>query len=267
MEEVTNIQPQGKFEKMLPGILTAIGISSFFAAVFSGIKDTPKALKQIKQAEELNGGVELEPIEVIKTAAPTYIPTIIFMVAGTACIVSSDVIQYKNIGGLMSLGLAAEKAAIECKNLVTRKDNEINEYKQALLDKFGEETEKLISTQVEQKAADKVDISSVRIINDRTSPDQELFIDDLTGQAFWSTETEINNAIIELNQLKQSGEDIDGSCWTDVLNLNPSAICRNVYWSSSDTRVIKVHFVEDQYHQYKTVKFDRGCGPRGEIKM
>ena len=255
-----NIQPPSKFEKVLPGILTGIGIASMISAIFSAVNATPKAFELMDKAEAEKGDI-LDGGERIKASIPAYIPTLILAAAGTTCIVASDVVQYKNAGTLLTLATTAGQAVTECKALINRQEDEIESYKKAMVDKFGEEAEKLIQTEA-AKYSEMQQQPLMLPMKRSSDPDDELFIDTFTGQAFYSTETKVHDVVNMLNSHKLSGDDVTIDDWCDLLGLNSMSIGNRLYWSSTDTKLISIMITEDKYHQYKIVSFSMGCKPR-----
>lgn len=262
-----NPKVPGKLEKALPGILTGIGIASFLTAIGSSIYATPKAILLIREEENRLGG-PLEPIETVKAAAPAYIQTAVFAAVGTACIISSDIVQHKNSSAaILALGTAAEKTYTGCQQLINRQQNELDEYKKALADKFGEEAEKLVQKEADQKVIEPVYNMPLLTTSLRPKdPNDRLCIDMFTGNVFYNTETRIREAIVELNEMKQGGEDITMDDWCDAMGENRMDIGEDLKWDSTDTRQIKATVDEDQYGVYLKVRFVRGYGPRGTIK-
>lgn len=256
-----------KLEKALPGILTGIGIASFITAIATSITSTPKAILLIREEENRVGG-PLEPIEQVKAAAPAYISTGVFAAVGTGCVIASDILQHKNAStAMLALGTAAERTYTEAKNLINRQSNEIDEYKKALVDKFGEEAEKIVQDTADQKVIDTTyNIPLLTSSMKPKYPDDRLCIDMFTGNVFYNSEARIREAIVDLNEMKQGGEDVTMDDWCDAMGENRMDIGEDLKWDSTDTRQIKATIDEDQYGVYLRVRFVRGYGPRGTIK-
>lgn len=258
---------QKKVNKILPRVLTAVGLGSMITAVFACGKATPKAIMLLDKAER-DKGAPLEPVEKLKTAAPQYIPTMIFAAAGAGCIIASDVIEYKEIGSLLALGTTAEHAYEECKHLLNKRDDEMDSYKEKVVEKLGEETEKIIQKEVDNNYIEKKYDMPLLTTNMRpTDPNDCLCIDTFTGHVFYSSKEKIREAVIDLNEQKQSGMDITLDDWCDAVGENKLSIGRDLIWDSTDTRQIEVSVDKDPYDVYYKIRFVRGHGPRGVIKV
>ena len=82
-------------------VLTVLGGVGVVATVVTAIKATPKALKKIEEAKELKGE-ELTKMEIVKTTATTYIPTVVIGVSTVACIFGANVLNKRQQAALMS---------------------------------------------------------------------------------------------------------------------------------------------------------------------
>ena len=79
-------------KKNAPTILTCIGAAGVIVTTVMAVKETPKALSLLEDAEE-EKGEELTKWEKVKIAGPVYIPSIITGAATIACIFGSNVIS------------------------------------------------------------------------------------------------------------------------------------------------------------------------------
>ena len=73
-------------------VLTCIGAAGVVATSVMAVKATPKAIEMLKNAEEEKGD-KLTKLEVVKAAAPAYIPAAVTGVATVACIFGANVLN------------------------------------------------------------------------------------------------------------------------------------------------------------------------------
>ena len=73
-------------------VLTCIGAAGVVATSAMAVKATPKAIEMLKRAEEEKGD-KLTKMEIVKTAAPAYIPAAVTGVATIACVFGSNVLN------------------------------------------------------------------------------------------------------------------------------------------------------------------------------
>lgn len=73
-------------------LLTCIGAVGVVATSAMAVKATPKAIELLKTAEEEKGD-KLTKMEIVKTAAPAYIPAAVTGVATIACVFGANVLN------------------------------------------------------------------------------------------------------------------------------------------------------------------------------
>lgn len=258
-----------KPNKIIPGILTGVGLISLTAAIFEAIRNTPKALNKIAK-EEAAKGEELTAGEKFKTAAPCYFTTGLLAVAGGTCIIVSDVAQYKQVGTLMAAVTTTEHAYNECKELLDRQSDDIYEYKKAIVEKIGEETEKNIQEEVDKRLVQK-DTRELPLLTSsaQLDPDDILCKDLFTGQYFYNNQVKIDAAVNTLNSYKLSGDNITLNDWCDAVGENGTIIGDDILWYSDDTRLIEVTYgstLTNNGQPCLTVRFAHRSMPRGQIR-
>ena len=82
-------------------ILTCVGGVGVIATTVMAVKATPKALLLLEEAKK-EKGEELTKVEVVKTAAPAYIPTAVMGVSTIACIFSANMLNKRHQAALTS---------------------------------------------------------------------------------------------------------------------------------------------------------------------
>ena len=84
-----------------PTILTCMGGVGVVATTVMAVKATPKALTLLEEAKEEKGEV-LTELEVVKTIAPCYIPTILMGAATISCIFGANILNKRQQASLAS---------------------------------------------------------------------------------------------------------------------------------------------------------------------
>lgn len=115
--------------KASPTILTCLGGIGVITSTALAIKATPKAMKLLEEAEKEKGD-ELTKFEIVKVAAPTYIPTVTVAASTIACIFGANVLNKRQQAALTSAYMLLE--------------NTYQEYRNKVKDSFGEDTDKLV---------------------------------------------------------------------------------------------------------------------------
>lgn len=91
-----------KFNKNTASIiLTCLGGAGVVVTSVMAVRETPKALKLIEEAED-NKGEKLSKWEVVKIAAPAYLPSVACGAATIACIFGANILSQKQQASLAS---------------------------------------------------------------------------------------------------------------------------------------------------------------------
>ena len=141
-------------------ILTVMGAIGVGATAVIAVKDTPKALRILDEAEQ-EKGEELTVKEKIITAGPVYIPAIAVGVSTIACIFGANALNKRNQATLMSAYALL--------------DQSYKDYKRKVSDIYGEDADKRIIEEVAKEEleprdnTDDTDDSNVVTIFDGTT--------------------------------------------------------------------------------------------------
>lgn len=141
-------------------ILTVMGAIGVGATVVIAVKDTPKALRILDEAEQ-EKGEELTVKEKIITAGPVYIPAIAVGVSTIACIFGANALNKRNQAALISAYALL--------------DQSYKDYKRKVSDIYGEDADKKIIEEVTKEEleprdnTDDTDDSNVVTIFDGTT--------------------------------------------------------------------------------------------------
>lgn len=158
-------------------ILTYVGAAGVIGTTITAIQATPKAMQILEQMEEEKGD-ELTNLEKIQVAVPVYIPTIILGASTLACIFGANVLNKRNQASITSAYALLSSS--------------YKEYRDKVLDLYGEEAESLV---VEKIAQDNYDKESAPEDNGG-----ELFYDDYSKRYFRSTVEKVQRAEYEINR-------------------------------------------------------------------
>lgn len=163
-------------------LLAAIGVSSFVTAIVLAAKAAPVAQKDICKAEE-EKGEPLTKMEAIKVAGKHYIPAIVAATCGTACVISSTVLENRKVAAVATICQLTE-------------DN-LHDLKTHVVESIGE-----------KKAANIVEETAAKKISDKPAPDEEsipmkygesLFYDPWHGKYFGCTRDRVEKAVNAVN--------------------------------------------------------------------
>lgn len=158
-------------------ILTGVGVAGVVTTAVLTAKATPKAVALLEQAKEEKGD-DLTKFEMVKTAAPAYIPAVITGAATIACILGANVLNTR------------QQAAIT--SAYAFLDNSYKKYKKKVEDLYGEEVDIHIEKEI---AKDKYE--DVNIV---LEGEQKLYYDEYSRRYFESTDATVQQAEYRINR-------------------------------------------------------------------
>lgn len=173
---------QKSISKHSPEILTAAGIAGMATTVVLAVKSTPKALKQIEDAEK-EKGEKLTKVEVVKATWKTYVPTALTGVASAACVIGANSVHTRRQAALYSAYKLSETA--------------YTEYREKVKEEVGEKKEKEIQEKVSQDKVVNLVYHEDGIVH--TGNGNTLFLEPLSKTVFRSSKNAIEKSINELN--------------------------------------------------------------------
>lgn len=158
-------------------ILTCAGGAGVVATAVLAVKATPKATMLLEHAKE-EKGEDLTKFEVIRAAAPAYIPTVLIGVSTIACIFGANTLNKYQQGSLMSAYALL--------------DSSYKEYKSKVVDLYGDEADLRV----------REEIAKDKYAGDEITPDNDkvLFYDEFSGRYFQSTTVNVLKAEYEVNK-------------------------------------------------------------------
>lgn len=172
-------------------ILTIIGGVGVVVTTIMAVKATPKALKKIEEAEEIKGE-ELTTMEIVKTAGPVYIPSILIGASTIACVFGANVLNKRQQAALMSAYALV--------------DNAYKDYKRKNIELYGEESHHNILDALAVEKAKEVGITadsvftSCSLIDHESCGEPVLFYDEWSKRYFTSTIERVMDAVYHYNR-------------------------------------------------------------------
>lgn len=176
---MSNLLNQSKsfFKRNSSTILTVAGGVGVVATAVMSVKATPKALYLLEKAEE-EKGEKLTKTEIVKTAAPVYIPTVLVGASTIACIFGANALSKRKQASLMSAYALL--------------DSSFKDYKQKVAELYGEDADKHVKSEL---AKDEYDKNEYEVEDDKL-----LFYDEYSKTYFNATMADVLRAEYLLNR-------------------------------------------------------------------
>ena len=213
------------FRRNSSTILTCVAAIGVVCTAIATIKETPKALEKIEEAEK-EKGEELTKVEKIVVATPSYIPAILIGAGTIACIFGSNVLSRQQQASLMSAYALV--------------DNSYKEYKNKLKELYGEEThQNIVDAIAAEKSKDIVVrangmVGSYDLALDKACGEPVLFYYEFGGKFFESTIEQVITAEYHLNRnFVLRGYSVLNELY-EFLGLEPTDYGSEVGWAIED---------------------------------
>ena len=201
-------------KKHSPEILIGMGIAGAASSVIFAVKATPKAMFLLEEKRQELGVENLEAKEIIKTAAPVYIPTAVSFGVSVACIVGASSVNARRNAALTAA--------------YTLSESTLRTYRDKVLETVGENKER----EIRQKAA---------IEQQQSTPEPQTLVvssaagqlkcfDSLSGRYFVSTKNEIDKAVNEFNRQLRDDMRISLNDWYDLIGLDTNKLGDMLGW-------------------------------------
>ena len=201
-------------KKHSPEILIGMGIAGAASSVIFAVKATPKAMFLLEEKRQELGVENLEAKEIIKTAAPVYIPTAVSFGVSVACIVGASSVNARRNAALTAA--------------YTLSESTLRTYRDKVLETVGEDKER----EIRQKAA---------IEQQQSTPEPQTLVvssaagqlkcfDSLSGRYFVSTKNEIDKAVNEFNRQLRDDMRISLNDWYDLIGLDTNKLGDMLGW-------------------------------------
>ena len=201
-------------KKHSPEILIGMGIAGAASSVIFAVKATPKAMILLEEKRQELGVEKLEAKEIIKTAAPVYIPTAVSFGVSVACIVGASSVNARRNAALTAA--------------YTLSESTLRTYRDKVLETVGEDKER----EIRQKAA---------IEQQQSTPEPQTLVvssaagqlkcfDSLSGRYLVSTKNEIDKAVNEFNRQLRDDMRISLNDWYDLIGLDTNKLGDMLGW-------------------------------------
>lgn len=228
------VQKAGKFIKHNGAtILTIAGGVGVVATTVTAIKATPKALQKLEEAEKEKGET-LTKWEKVKTAGPTYIPTIAIGAGTVMCVIGVHLLTSKTQANVASAYALIERS--------------YSEYKDKLIELYGQETHDEIVDAIAAEKAENVGIrtpgyvSQSSLFVDERCGRNRLFYDEFGDRFFETTLEQVISAQYHLNRnYCLRGYSVLNEFY-DFLGLEPTDHGDELGWCAYDDGTFWVEF-------------------------
>lgn len=191
-------------------ILTCVGAAGVIVTTVTAVKATPKALMLLENAKE-EKGEDLTKLEVVKIAAPVYVPTALLGVSTLACIFGANVLNHR-----------AQASVMSAYALV---DNSYKEYKKKVDELYGEEAGSQVRAGI---AKDKYEEQPIRTVEDG----HRLYYDFYSSRYFEATPAFVKTAEYEFNRKLMMDDCVYLNEWYYLLDLEPLEHGLDFGWST-----------------------------------
>jgi len=194
-------------------ILTGAGAVGVVMTSVMAVKATPKALRLLENAKQ-EKGEDLTTLEVIKTAAPVYIPSVLVGAATITCIFGANVLNKKQQAAMMSAYALL--------------DQSYKDYKKKVEELYGEGSTKQIEQEIVKDKYNESDLS----IDD--SDGKELFYDAFSERYFRATLSDVLEAEYEVNHILACEYGLYLNGFYELLGIEEVDYGNYIGWSSAE---------------------------------
>lgn len=201
-------------KKHSPEILIGMGIAGAASSVILAIRSTPKAMILLEEKRQELGVEKLEAKEIIKTAAPVYIPTAVSFGVSVACIVGASSVNARRNAALTAA--------------YTLSESTLRTYRDKVLETVGEDKEREIRQKAAIEQQQKTPEPQTLVVSGAAG--QLKCFDSLSGRYFVSTKNEIDKAVNEFNRQLRDDMRISLNDWYDLIGLDTNKLGDMLGW-------------------------------------
>lgn len=201
-------------KKHSPEILIGMGIAGAASSVIFAVKATPKAMILLEEKRQELGVGKLEAKEIIKTAAPVYIPTAVSFGVSVACIVGASSVNARRNAALTAA--------------YTLSESTLRTYRDKVLETVGEDKEREIRQKAAIEQQQKTPEPQALVVS--SAAGQLKCFDSLSGRYFVSTKNEIDKAVNEFNRQLRDDMRISLNDWYDLIGLDTNKLGDMLGW-------------------------------------
>ena len=188
-------------------ILTCVGAAGVIATGVFSAKATPKALRLIEAAEEEKGD-DLTKFEMVKVAAPVYIPAALIALSTVTCIFGANALNKRSQAALISA--------------YTLLDSTYKEYREKVAEVYGKESEENIRNLI---AKDKYEPSN------KPDDEKQLFFDSFSMRYFEATIEDVLKAEHEFSKMFNNFGYATLDSFYELLGLSETDYGSELGWS------------------------------------
>lgn len=192
-------------------ILTGVGAVGVVVTSVMAVKATPKALRLLEEAK-LEKGEELTKFEIVKTAGPAYVPSVLVGAATVVCIFGANVLNKRQQAAMMSAYALL--------------DQSYKDYKKKVDELYGEGATKEVEKEIVKNKYNESDLS----IDDGDG--KELFYDAFSERYFRATLSDVIAAEYEINHLLAQDCGVYLNEFYDELGIDTVDYGDYIGWSS-----------------------------------
>lgn len=201
-------------KKHSPEILIGMGIAGAASSVIFAVKATPKAMILLEEKRQELGVEKLEAKEIIKTAAPVYIPTAVSFGVSVACIVGASSVNARRNAALTAA--------------YTLSESTLRTYRDKVLETVGEDKEREIRQKAAIEQQQRIPEPQTLVVS--SAAGQLKCFDSLSGRYFVSTKNEIDKAVNEFNRQLRDDMRISLNDWYDLIGLDTNKLGDMLGW-------------------------------------
>ena len=198
-------------KKHSPEILVGLGIAGAASSVIFAIKATPKAMILLEEKRQELGVEKLEAKEIIKTAAPVYIPTAVSFGVSVACIIGASSVNARRNAALTAA--------------YTLSESTLRTYRDKVLETVGEDKEREIRQAAAIEQQQQTPEPQTVVVNGAAG--QLKCFDSLSGRYFAATKNQIVN---EFNRQLRDDMRISLNEWYDLIGLDQNKLGDMLGW-------------------------------------
>ena len=202
-----------------PAILTGLGIILGIGATAEAIKVTPEAHDIYTKIQESDLDEKEKRKEVIKNVVPMYLPSIVTGGAAIIAVVGGYRINSNRLAEMTTAYILAK--------------NGLQDYKDTIIEKFGEEKADDIQKEVAEKEAKRRPDATKDIIIANDGP-EEIMQDSISGQYFKSTRDDIWRVLSDIGYRLTVEDCIAASEYFYEVGISSACLGDDVGWMTGD---------------------------------
>ncbi|MCM1579177.1 MAG: DUF6353 family protein [Ruminococcus sp.] len=212
------------FKRHTSTILTVISAAGVVITAMATAKAALKADSLIKEAQEKKGE-ELTKAEIVKAAAPAYIPPAVTGVLTVCCMFGANILSQRQQAMLTSAYAVVNRA--------------YGDYKNKVKEIYGEEAHKDILRKIAAEKSTPLPIYAATFAENTCldfddSEEEKLFYDTFSDRYFQSTFSRVLQAEYHLNRNYVLGADVTLNDFYTFLGIDTTDFGETVGWSYTD---------------------------------